>query len=769
VAADACGGLARVVLTQLFRNLHPTPLAVTYAFPLPEDAAVSGYSFTVGDRRVVGEIDRRAAARERFEEALLAGKTAALLEQDRSTLFTQEIGNVPPGAEVAVELTIDQRLSWTNEGAWEWRFPTAAAPRYLGEPGRVGDAARVTLDVADAPLPVRVSMNLAIRDCFAPDARVESPSHAIRVDRPAQSIPCVRLASEEGTALDRDLVVRWSVADSRPGLTLDVSRPGAGAPHGDAAYGVLTIVPPASPTPSAHANEQHERSCVPRDLVILLDTSGSMKGEPLDQARRVVSALVSALGDEDHLEIIEFSSAPRRWNGSAVPATAANRALALAWLARLVAGGGTEMRSAIVDALAPLRPESQRQVVVVSDGHLGFEHEIVGEILSRRPRSSRVHTVGVGSAVNRSLTAPAARAGRGVEIVVGLGEDPERAARRIVAATAEPLVVDLDLGGSAVVAYSPGRMPDLYAGAPALVGLKLRPEGGEVVVRGRTRDGDWVAKVIAPPCDAGAGSGASAAFFARETVSDFEAAVAAHHEGEDMADLESRIERVGLEFQIATRLTSWVAVSEEPSVDPGAPVRRQRVPQQLPHGMSVEGLGLRALAAGPRSVAGTPRAAIRAPAAMSSRFLGRGRMFSSATTYGGDDERYAPTGAEGGRGPGRGKGGIPAGPRGFAAEPPPAPRQLHGRITLRRGTLLAVEFDVEDAPLAWAPGTQVALRWADASTGPAAVIGGTQPGTIAPGHTLRLVLRLSEGAGALPSNPVAVLVGDVEPLEILLS
>jgi Ca-activated chloride channel family protein len=755
VAADACGGLARVVLTQLFRNPHATPLAVTYAFPLPEDAAVSAYSFTVGDRRVFGEIDRREAARERFEEALLAGKTAALLEQDRSTLFTQEIGNVPPGAEVAVELTIDQRLSWTYEGAWEWRFPTAAAPRYLGDPGRVADAARVTLDVADAPLPMRASMSLTIRDALAPHGRIESPSHAIRVERPGQQLPRVSLASEEGAALDRDLVVRWNVADSRPGLTLDVCRPGAGAPHGDAAYALLTIVPPASGTQRADADPPRARACVPRDLVVLLDTSGSMAGEPLDQARRTVSALVSALGDDDRLDIIEFSSAPRRWNGSAVPATAANRALALAWLAGLRAGGGTEMRSAIVDALAPLRPESQRQVVIVSDGHLGFEHEVVGEILSRRPPSTRVHTVGVGSAVNRSLTAPAARAGRGVEIVVGLGEDPERAARRIIAATAEPLIVDLDIAGSAVVAYSPGRVPDLYARGPALVGLKLRPEGGEVVVRGRTPDGEWVVKAIAPRCDAGVGSAAPAAFFARETVSDYEAAVAARPESAGVGDLESRIERMGLEFQIATRLTSWVAVSEEPGVDPGAPVRRQRVPQNLPHGMSVEGLGLRALAAGPVVGAMAPRGAIPPSAAMASGFLGRGSA-SGRLTFGAARTRAAVAP----RGPVRGKGGTPA--------EPVAPRQLRGRITVHRGTLVSLEFDVEDAPLVWAPGTQVALRWADDSRGTAAVAGGTHPGTIAPGHTLRLVLRLSEGAAALPGHPVAVFVGDVEPLEILL-
>ncbi len=144
IRGHAQGGLARITLEQRFQNPYPEPLRVTYQMPLPADAAVSGFAFRIGERRIVGEVDRVAAARERFEEALLEGRTAGLLEQDRSSLFTQELGNIPPGAEIIAELTVDQRLRWLEEGAWEWRFPTVVAPRYLGGPGQRAPTPRVS-------------------------------------------------------------------------------------------------------------------------------------------------------------------------------------------------------------------------------------------------------------------------------------------------------------------------------------------------------------------------------------------------------------------------------------------------------------------------------------------------------------------------------------------------------------------------------------------------------------------------------------------------
>lgn len=595
---DARGGLARVVLVQRFRNPHDEPLRVTYKLPLPADAAVSGFVFHVGERTIRGVVEGRSDARQKFEQAILEGKSAALLEEDRSSLFTQEIGNVPPHTSVVAEIEIDQPLAWLVEGSWEWRFPLAAAPRYLGAGPLEGD---VALDVASGDVGARASLELTVRDDVPEKRSPESPSHALECVR-ARSGFDVKLGSGNEAPLDRDVVVRWPVATLEPGASIDVARPASAAGEGRA-YGLFTLVPPS---PGAGA------AATTRDVSLLLDTSGSMSGEPLEQMKRIACALVDSLGDGDTLEMIEFSTRPRAFTRSPEQVTGALKKKAWSWIGALQASGGTEMVTGVKESLRELRAGSQRQVVMITDGLVGFERDVVKSILDGLPASARFHAVGVGSSVNRSLLLPVARAGRGVEAIVGLGEDAERAAKRVLSRTAAPVVVDLTIEGSALKRTASERSPDCFAGAPARVALELDPKGGELVVRGRIGGMPFERRLTVPATERGAGSESVAKLFARERVEDVEmrltAGVGTGHDKE--------IEEIGKTFSIATRLTSFIAVSDESTVDPRAPSRRETQPQALPYGMSAEGLGLRSSAPpAPRAMA-LGRATAMRPAPM---------------------------------------------------------------------------------------------------------------------------------------------------------
>jgi len=623
VHVRAQGGLAVVVLTQRFANPYAEPLSVRYTMPLPADAAVRGYSFLIGSRLVRGQVDRKKAARERFERAVAAGHTAGILEQERSSLFTQELGNLPPGEELVAMIEVDQRLFWLDDGAWEWRFPTVVAPRYLGPAGRVADAAAVSVDVADGPLAPRVSLVLHVLDevLGAPS----SPTHGLEIGKGEG----VEIQLAEASRLDRDIAVRWPVAQPRVGVALQAARPEAGQAHDKSAYGLMTVVPPAV---------RSRGRAVARDLILLVDASGSMYGAPIGQARRLMKTLIESLEEGDSLEMISFGDRPHRWKRGSTRATAAGKKEALAWVERLQAEGGTEMRSGILEALAPLRPDAQRQVVLITDGLIGSESEIVATLHEKLPPRCRLHTVGVGSGINRSLTGPAARAGRGVEVLLDIDGDAAEATRRLLARTCAPLVTELTLDGDALAAHAPARLPDLFAGAPVLLSLQLRPEGGKVRLRGETADGPWSAEATAPALAPGEGSPSLAALFGRESVEDLEALWAV---GRDQGKIDQQIERLGVDFQIATRLTSWVAVTEHRTVDPAAKARRENTPQALPHGMSAEGLGLRP-AASPAATTGKAMMALfAAPEAPAQQAQESGALFSLKALVSLEEERVA--------------------------------------------------------------------------------------------------------------------------------
>jgi Ca-activated chloride channel homolog len=580
--ADAQGGIARMVLQQRFENHHNETLHVTYRMPLPAEGAVSGYAFQIAGRTITGRVDRKRAARKQFERAVASGKTAALLEQDRADIFTQSIGNLPAGEALTAWIAVDVKLGWLPEGEWELRFPTVIGPRYVGTAETAADAQATAIETSAAGVAARIQIEVKIGDAILGGRTAASPSHALRVGDDG----LVELRDVAGARLDRDIVVRWPVAGPAVGLALAVARPAReleGRPEGDAAFGLLTIVPPAR---AAKARP------MVRDLIVLVDTSGSMGGGPLDKAKQVVALLIDSLGDDDRVELIEFSSQPRRYKPGAVAATRGEKQAAIRWLRGLQAGGGTEMRSAVIEAMRALRPGSQRQVVLATDGYIGGEEQIVQQLHRDLPRSCRLHFLGVGSSVNRTLSTSVARAGRGAEVLCDLDEDAERAAKRIIDRTRMPMLTNVTLAGSALIAQAPELLPDVFEASPFVAAVQLR--AGELVVRGELAHGAWEQRLDVRACRAGEGNQAIVGLFGREHVADLEARGFAG-EGTD-----AELERTGLAFQIATRLTSWIAIDEARTVT--GPSRHDNMPQALPYGTTAAAFGLRAHGAMPSLV-----------------------------------------------------------------------------------------------------------------------------------------------------------------------
>ncbi len=579
VRAHAEGGLAFTTLIQEFENPYEEPLEVLYTMPLPADGAVLGYLIRMGERVIRGEIETRENAAAEYKRALFEGLTAGLLEQDRADTFQQRLGNLPARTNARIEIDVLHPLAFLlgveeHGPVWEYRFPTVVGVRYEGGPGRVKDAERLDVDRAGGgEIPTRVTLHLELADA-AGGAAVASPSHELRL-RSGNGATRVELADD--ARLDRDLIIHWSAATNDVGVRVVE---GAGLKGDDGRYGLVTVTPPA-----------RAASVYSRDLTVLIDASGSMRGEPLAIAKRIVSDLLRSLLEGDRFELLAFSSHVVRLSHGLSGATPGAIRKCLDQLDRLEAGGGTEMREAVAEAMTSLRPESQRQVILVSDGYIGFEAEIVHRVASELPPGVRMHAIGVGAAPNRSLTSGVARAGRGLELFASDERTAGVASRRLRAATVGPVLTEPTIGGSAVVAYAPARPRDVLAGQPLVLAVELRPEGGTLEVSGQLagREGAWVWRMDVAP---GGTSGTAlplGALHGRERILDLEAGLVAP--GRDH-DLNRAIETLALRHRVVSRRTSLVAVAEEPSVDPRMPRRRERLPVEMPHGVSSEGVGL---------------------------------------------------------------------------------------------------------------------------------------------------------------------------------
>jgi Ca-activated chloride channel family protein len=560
IAAEASGGIAFSTLVQTYRNPYAEPLEVIYTLPLPADGAVIGFSMKLGERIIRGEVRARDEAIATYKKALFEGRSAALLEQDRDDTFTQRLGSLPAGQSAEITIEVLHPLAFlpgvSEQGAeWEYRFPTVVGVRYEGAAGRVPDADRLELDRSDAggsAIPTRIELALTT---------IGDDGKAVR-----------RI---DAMPLDRDLVVRFRAGATSIGAHLVE---GPGLPGDMGRYGILTITPP-----------RVSEVAFARDLTILIDASGSMSGMPLAWAKDVAAGLLPTLRDGDRFEVIAFSDQPRSLTGGIVPVTDGAMGAVLDELSRLKANGGTEMVDAMVRALWPLRPDSQHQVVLITDGEIGFEDEVVGRIVSSLPDGARLHTVGVGSAPNRTLTCRAARAGCGVESFVCGDAEVQPAIARLIAATARPVLTDLAIASSASRGIAPARPRDVLAGQPLVVAMELDPAGGILEATGRLAGTTerWRWHLTVPPIAARERAVTAmplGALYGREAIADCELSP---------GRTDAKVKTIALRHRIASRMTSLVAVAEEPNIDPKAPRRRVVVPVELPAFVSAEGVGLK--------------------------------------------------------------------------------------------------------------------------------------------------------------------------------
>ena len=560
------GMLVDATVTQHFRNPYADKIEAVYLFPLPTGAAVDDLVIKSGDRTIHGQIAERTAAKRTYLAAKARGQVAALLTEERPNLFTQTIANLEPGATIDVTLHYVERLAPTEDG-YELVFPMVAPPRYV--PAGAA-AAQDPTAVSPTVLPPgqRSSHDISLDvdlDAAVALTTVDSPSHHVAMDRPSSRRARLHLAPDD-TIPNKDFVLRYRVAGAAPALGALAFRDGAG----DGTF-LFIAQPPVATAPVAIA---------PRELVVILDTSSSMRGKPLAKAKDLVRRLLADLRPDDTFQLVRFDDTA----AALAPAPIANKphnvAVALQWLGALDAGGATEVTAGLDTAFAqPHDPNRLRVAVFVGDGFVGDEDAILARATAELG-TGRLFCFGVGSAVNRYLLEELARVGRGALQVIRPDEDATAAiatfARRIDA----PILTDvtIDWGGLAVRDVSPAALPDLFLGQPLLVsGHYARPGRGVVTVHG-TQAGRRVSLALAVELPAqDPDRPALAALWARDRIAELSRQLVRKAD----PAVEQQILALSLASHVLTRFTAFVAVDDSRTTAGGA-ARTVAVPVEVP-------------------------------------------------------------------------------------------------------------------------------------------------------------------------------------------
>ncbi|MGB5053649.1 MAG: VIT and VWA domain-containing protein, partial [Nitrospirales bacterium] len=480
VSIQVSGPLARAQVTQQFENPYPDKIEAVYTFPLPQYAAVDAMTLTVGDRVVKGTIKRREEARAIYEAAKRRGNVAGLLDQERPNIFTQSVANILPGEKITVTISYVETLSY-DDGIYSVVFPMVVGPRYIpGQPtakvpslgegwaydtDQVPDASHITPPVLKLDTRSGHDLSLSVKiDAGVSIQHVQSATHDIVVNNSKASQAEVHL-KQEATIPNKDFILTYAVAGN------DIHDAVLTHRNGEDGFFTLLLQPP---------DRVKTEEVTPKELVFVLDTSGSMSGFPIEKAKETMRLAIDGLNPRDTFNLITFAGDTHILFPEPVPATSANVRKAQAFLASRSGGGGTEMMKAIRAALEP--SDSQEHVRIVcfmTDGYIGNDRAILGEV--QKHPNARVFSFGIGSSVNRFLLDRMAEEGRGEVEYVGLNDDGSAAARRFHERVQHPLLTDLsvDWDGVDVAEVYPKRLPDLFSAKPlVLTGRYTTPGKG---------------------------------------------------------------------------------------------------------------------------------------------------------------------------------------------------------------------------------------------------------------------------------------------------
>ena len=615
VKASISGFIARVTVTQTFDNPYDEKIEAVYVFPLPHSAAVDDMTMVIGERRIVGLIKRRDEARAMYERAIEQGATASLLEQERPNIFTQSVGNIKPGKEIRIEISYVDVLNY-DMGTYEFHFPMVVGPRYIpgapiskkpelpkelegkvgeveaptegGDPSgtgwspdttRVPDASRITPPVLKPGYRTGHDISLSVSlEAGVPVGDIKIANHKATLKRIGASGAVAEISPTDSIP-NKDFVIKYAVIGEKPEMAVLAHAKGR-----DQGYFMLMIQPKL---------DAELAKAPPREVVFLVDVSCSMRGHPTKKVREAMRHFFRLSKPNDTVQVITFAGYANKLFERPVAATKENVSRALNFTQQIQAGGGTEMLKGIRMVLnEPVDPERVRIVVMLTDGYIGNEAEIIEEVGRRAGDQIRFWAIGIGSSPNRFLIDGVAKQGGGMSGVIELNTDPKELVSQIVERIHRAQLANIQLDWNELPVYEifPRRIPELWAGSPVILFGRYADGGKTRLKLSGVAEGkplSYSLDVTLPRSQPA--HGVLSKMWARKKIED----ISAQMYYADTPEVIEEITQVALTYRLMSQYTSFVAVDESEVQlvsEQAKPPRQVLVPVPLPAGVEFDGV-----------------------------------------------------------------------------------------------------------------------------------------------------------------------------------
>ncbi len=595
VTMTISGLIARTTVSQEFSNPSDEWAEGVYVFPLPDQAAVDHLRMKIGERVIEGHIQERAQAKKTYAAAKVKGQRASLVEQERPNIFTTSVANIAPHAPITIEIEYQEVVQY-DQGRFSLRFPMVVGPRYIpGQPqdipepsssqhglgwapntNHVPDASRISPPVqhpSHGPLnPITLRIDLAPGMLLQ---KIDSPTHPITITKHEANFYQVSL-QHSSTYADRDFELIWTpLSQDNPQASVFTEQ------RDGETFLFMQLMPPTS-TSSA-------QKTMPREVVFVIDTSGSMGGTSLSQAKAALSLALARLTSNDTFNLIQFNSVTHKLYSTARQASRSRIHEAQRYVSGLQATGGTEMLPVLKQALVHMPNHENayrlRQIIFITDGLVGNE-EALFTLLQRKIDDSRFFTVGIGSAPNGHFMRKAAQFGKGTFTYIGSTAEVQEKMNRLFLKLEHPALTNITIqaGESTFDDILPNPLPDLYHGEPLTVAFRTTALPSSITITGKQGDRHW--ETTQSLIDAKPRRGITV-HWARQKISQL---MDQQTQENDKALFRQSIVDLALKHHLVSRYTSLVAVDVTPARPDAQPLHTHALKTTVPHGMKYEAI-----------------------------------------------------------------------------------------------------------------------------------------------------------------------------------